>query len=80
MYGTLSYFRLYITHLARKAACMSVLLHEGVDLKWTVKHILTMNVTLKEMRSHEGLLIPRLFVPFMLSVNINHNDYEGDLC
>ena len=80
LYGTLSYFRSYIPNFARKAACVSMLLREGVELKWTPTHTATVNALLNEIRSHEGLRVPRSDMPFTMDVDVGYDGYGGILC
>ena len=80
LYGTLSYFRSYILNFARKAACISMLLWEGVELKWMPKHTVTVNALLNETRSYKGLRVPRSDMPFTMDVGVSYDGYDGILC
>ena len=48
LYGTLG----HILQTLHEKHRILVLLHEGVDLKWTTKYSATMNVLLEEVRMH----------------------------
>ena len=80
LYSTLSYFHSYILNFARKAACVSMLLREGVELKWIPTHMATVNALLNEIRSHEGLRVPRSDMPFTMDVDVGYDGYVEILC
>ena len=80
LFGTLSYFHSYIPNFTQKAACISKLLWEGSELKWTPKYVATVSVLLNEVRSHEGLRVPRLDISFTMHVDVGYNGYSGILC
>ena len=67
-------------NFARKAACISMLLWEGADLKWALKHTATVNALLNEVRSYEGLRVLRLDMPFTMDVDVSCDRYGGILC
>ena len=60
--------------------CISVLLHEGANLRWTAKYSPTVNVLLEEVRPDERLWIPRSDVLFTLDMNNRHDGYRWILC
>ena len=80
LYGTLSYFRSYIPNLEQKAACISLLLREGAEVKWTLKNTATVNELLNQLRLHEGLRVPRSDMPFTMDVEVGYDGYGGILC
>ena len=57
-----------------------MLLREGVELKWTPTHTATVNALLNEIRSHEGLRVPRSDMPFTMDVDVGYDGYSGILC